>query len=113
LITAAHDLSDGGLAVAAAEMALAAGLGVELSAREDMAPNAWFFGEDQGPYLIAISPENLARVTELAIATQLSIRRVGHVGGSYVTLGSSRVPLTELSAAHGGGFAKLMGEGGE
>ncbi|MEM9736909.1 MAG: phosphoribosylformylglycinamidine synthase subunit PurL, partial [Pseudomonadota bacterium] len=66
LITAAHDLSDGGLAVAAAEMALAAGLGVELSAREDMAPNAWFFGEDQGRYLIAIAPDRFATVEQRA-----------------------------------------------
>ena len=42
LITAAHDLSDGGLAVAAAEMALAAGTGVTLEAAEQLSPPAWF-----------------------------------------------------------------------
>ncbi|HUF87617.1 MAG TPA: phosphoribosylformylglycinamidine synthase subunit PurL, partial [Thermohalobaculum sp.] len=53
LITAAHDLSDGGLAVAAAEMALAAGTGVALEADPALPAAAWFFGEDQGRYLVA------------------------------------------------------------
>ena len=48
LITAAHDLSDGGLAVAAAEMALAADAGVRIDADPELGAAAWFFGEDQG-----------------------------------------------------------------
>ena len=55
LIAAAHDLSDGGLAVAAAEMALAGDTGVALDVDGSLPPAAWFFGEDQARYLLATS----------------------------------------------------------
>ena len=57
LVAAAHDLSDGGLALAAAEMALAGGVGVDLQADAALGAAAWFFGEDQGRYLMACAPE--------------------------------------------------------
>ena len=60
LISAAHDLSDGGLGLAAAEMALAGGVGVEIVSEAEMDPAAWFFGEDQGRYLLACAPDAAA-----------------------------------------------------
>src|SRR5215469_15023242 len=48
-----HDLSDGGLIAAAAEMALASDVGAELKAPDEVPAHAWFFGEDQGRYLVA------------------------------------------------------------
>ena len=50
-INAAHDLSDGGLAIAIAEMALAGGMGAKLEAAPGMPAHAWLFGEDQGRYV--------------------------------------------------------------
>ena len=50
--TAAHDLSDGGLAIALAEMAMAAGIGAALDdAPDDIPAHAYWFGEDQARYL--------------------------------------------------------------
>ncbi|MEM7745218.1 MAG: AIR synthase-related protein, partial [Pseudomonadota bacterium] len=110
LITAAHDLSDGGLAVAAAEMALAGDTGVGLDAHADLDPAAWFFGEDQGRYLVACKAEHADRLVELAIAAPVPVRRVGTTGGDKVRLGASEVPLADLRDAHEGGFARMMGE---
>ena len=62
-VSAVHDVSDGGLLVAVAEMALAGGRGVEL----DAAPRArsrrtpLWFGEDQGRYVVAAAPDEAAR----------------------------------------------------
>ncbi|MEM8843237.1 MAG: phosphoribosylformylglycinamidine synthase subunit PurL, partial [Pseudomonadota bacterium] len=112
LITAEHDLSDGGMGVAAAEMALAAGIGVTVTGHATLSDAEWFFGEDQGRYLVACDDAHLPRLTEAAIATQMPLRRVGSVGGSKVTLGESAVSLTDLEAAFEGGFARMMGEDG-
>jgi phosphoribosylformylglycinamidine synthase len=108
LITAAHDLSDGGLAVAAAEMALAAGTGVTIEADDALAPSAWFFGEDQGRYLLACTDSDA--VIAAAGKAGVSARRVGETGGEVVRLGASEVALGDLRAAHEGGFARMMGE---
>ncbi|MCH8168822.1 MAG: phosphoribosylformylglycinamidine synthase subunit PurL [Proteobacteria bacterium] len=108
LITAAHDLADGGLAVAAAEMALAAGTGVTIEADGALAPSAWFFGEDQGRYLLACTDADA--VIAAAGNAGVSARRVGETGGEAVRLGGSEVALAELRAAHEGGFARMMGE---
>ncbi|MCL5777343.1 phosphoribosylformylglycinamidine synthase subunit PurL [Limibaculum sp. FT325] len=110
LITAAHDLSDGGLAVAAAEMALAAGTGVAVEAAEGFAPLAWFFGEDQGRYLLAAPEAAVERILADAIAAGVSARRVGRTGGDMVRLGASAVALARLREVHETGFARLMGE---
>ncbi|MDT8343739.1 MAG: phosphoribosylformylglycinamidine synthase subunit PurL [Thermohalobaculum sp.] len=110
LITAAHDLSDGGLAVAAAEMALAGGTGVRVEAAEDFAPLAWFFGEDQGRYLLAAPEAAVGQILAAAIAAGVAARRVGATGGDLVRLGASEVGLARLREAHEGGFARLMGE---
>jgi phosphoribosylformylglycinamidine synthase len=106
LVTAAHDLSDGGLALAAAEMAMAGKVGVSLDAAPDLGATAWFFGEDQGRYLVATrDPEAM-----LAQATAAGVpaRRVGTAGGTAVGLGAASVPLDALRAAHAGGLPALL-----
>jgi phosphoribosylformylglycinamidine synthase subunit PurL len=106
LVAAAHDLSDGGLALAAAEMALAGNVGVTLDADPDLGSAAWFFGEDQGRYLVATrDPEALlAR----AAAAAVPARQIGKAGGAAVGLGAASVPLAALRAAHAGGLPALL-----
>jgi len=58
-VNAVHDLSDGGLALAAIEMAFANKLGFELKESADVPLYAWLFGEDQGRYLIAVENNSL------------------------------------------------------
>ena len=108
LLTAAHDLSDGGLAVAAAEMSLAADTGVAIEADETLPPDAWFFGEDQARYLLATTDPDA--LVARARAADVPARTVGRTGGDAVRLGGSAVTLAELRAAHESAFPRLMGD---
>ncbi len=111
LVLAAHDLSDGGLAVAAAEMALAAGQGVRIDAREGHSAAAWFFGEEQGRYLLAAAEAAVDAILEAARVAGVPAMRVGEVVGDAVRLGDSAAPLDDLRAASENALPRLMGEG--
>ncbi len=109
LVNAVHDLSDGGLAVALAEMALTGGLGADVMANEAYTPAQWWFGEDQGRYIISV-PDTAALNTQMAKGTrdaetaQVGLRRIGVVGGDTL-LG---VSLNDLRSAHESFFADWM-----
>jgi phosphoribosylformylglycinamidine synthase subunit PurL len=108
LIAAAHDLSDGGLALAAAEMALAGGVGLEIVSEADLELAEWFFGEDQGRYLIACAAEAVAALGAAAASAGVPLRPVGRATGSSLRLGPATIPLERLAQAHGEGLARLM-----
>jgi len=108
LVAAAHDLGDGGLALAAAEMALAGLVGVELFGDEAIGPTAWFFGEDQGRYLIACPADDVDRLLARAVEAAVPLKVVGVAGGAEVRLGDAAVSLAALRAAHEGGLAGLL-----
>ena len=74
LVSAAHDLSDGGLAVALAEMAMAGGIGAIVAAPGADSPAIWF-GEDQGRYLLAAAAEKADEI--LRLAKQAGVPRRG------------------------------------
>jgi phosphoribosylformylglycinamidine synthase len=58
LVRSAHDISEGGLAVAAAEMCIGGRLGMKIESNMwDVVPNV-FFGESTGSLLIEVNPEN-------------------------------------------------------
>jgi len=91
LITAAHDLSDGGLAVAATEMAMSAGVGVSVVDGD----TGWFFGEDQARYALATSDSSgLIKAAELA---GVPAQAIGTFNGSDVVLGSVKVALSTIA----------------
>ena len=84
-VAASHDLADGGLYVALAEMALASGIGADLEVPKDCDTTAgWLFGEEQARYLLAIAPDRLGAVLELARTRGVLARRVGTTGGARV-----------------------------
>ena len=87
-VSSVHDLSDGGLAVALAEMAMAGRIGAVVSAPGGDSPAAWF-GEDQGRYLLAVPA---ARVVALLVEAKLNgvaVALIGETGGGSLTLGST------------------------
>ncbi len=107
-VSVVHDLSDGGLIAALAEMALAGKVGVQILAAEDLAPQAWFFGEDQGRYLIATpSAEALLAAAE---ASGVPARVIGEAGGEVLARpGLFSLDLAKLRQAHEGWMPAFMG----
>ena len=92
MITACTDLADGGLALAAFEMAEAAGVGVTLDAGD----TPTLFGEDQGRYLIACGYDKAEELMIAAGQAGITIQTVGKFGGSDVSFGGVSAPLEEL-----------------
>ena len=101
-VTAAHDLSDGGLAVALAEMALASSVGATITALPPGPAHAVLFGEDQARYLVAVAPDYLDRVmARIGIETNDCALMIGVAGGDALNLpGEAPILLSELREAH-------------
>ncbi|MEO8241036.1 MAG: phosphoribosylformylglycinamidine synthase subunit PurL [bacterium] len=98
------DLSDGGLALAAFEMAEAAKLGVVLEAGD--IPT--LYGEDQARYLVACAPSEATRLLALAADAGVPAAKVGKFGGSVVRFGNDEARLAALSASYRGAFARAV-----
>ena len=107
LVSAVHDVSDGGGVVAIAEMALAGGTGVRVTLPNVPNPAAILFGEDQGRYLVTTSDPDA--VTERATKANIFAAAIGQTGGQAIEGPGFSVPLADLRAAHEGFFPKLMG----
>jgi phosphoribosylformylglycinamidine synthase len=104
-----HDVSDGGLLVALAEMALAGGQGFEYMPHPDLLPHAAAFGEDQGRYLIAASAADADKIAADAHAAGLSARAVARLkDGSIAVPGEGPLPLSQLRRTHEGWFPAFM-----
>ena len=88
LITAAHDVSDGGLLVALAEMAIASGIGAVLEAPSEVPAHAFWFGEDQARYVV--TARNVEPIMERAKAAGVPVTLLGATGGALVSLSGER-----------------------
>jgi phosphoribosylformylglycinamidine synthase II len=105
--SAVHDLSDGGLAVALAEMAMASGIGANIDAPDNAIPA--FFGEDQGRYLATCRSADQQSILDYAETLSISVIIIGTTGGKELKLGESRaISIEELQAAHEGWMPTFM-----
>jgi phosphoribosylformylglycinamidine synthase subunit PurL len=106
-VGAVHDISDGGLAVSLAEMAIAGGVGATI---ESASPeHAFFFGEDQGRYVLTAAPAETAAVVEEAARRGVPLLRIGVTGGDTLRLGAAApVALAALREAHETWFPDTM-----
>jgi phosphoribosylformylglycinamidine synthase len=96
---AVHDVSDGGLLVTIAEMAIASGIGARLYGAPVMVPpHAFWFGEDQARYVITVPQEKSEAVIMKARATGVSVRRLGQTAGDTVNLPGERPMLVKVLA---------------
>lgn len=97
-VTSVHDISDGGLLVAVAEMALAGNLGVTLDAMD----THFAFGESQSRYLVTY------RADSPLDRSAVPFERIGTVGGDALVVNGRAIALEELRRAHEGFFPALM-----
>jgi phosphoribosylformylglycinamidine synthase len=100
VIVACHDVSDGGVLVAVAEMAMEGCVGVTLApAPEGVAAHGFWFGEDQGRYVAAT--RDAAGLMAAAGAAGVPARLLGRVEGLDLTLpGLAPISLRRLTEAH-------------
>jgi phosphoribosylformylglycinamidine synthase len=116
IATAVHDVSDGGILVAIAEMALSHGIGVELEGVDGWTTGQ-LFGEDQGRYIVTTleNHDDSARpeIVKFAEEQGIPITWLGYTGEEDLSIGdlgvAGKIPLADLRAAHEGFFPKLMG----
>ena len=100
-VTAVHDVSDGGLLVALADMAIASGIGAVLEVPAQNLPgqnlpgHAFWFGEDQARYVV--TAKDSEHVMRRAKAAGVPIARLGATGGAALAVGAERpLPVAEL-----------------
>ena len=113
-VTACHDLSDGGLLVATAEMALAGNCGAAIQLPEGLktAAAAWLFGEDQARYLLAVEPGTLAEIRRRAATEGVPVAIIGRTGGDALTVpGMASISLQDLRNAHENWLPRYMSGG--
>ncbi len=105
-----HDISDGGLIVALAEMALAGRRGFRYVQFPALPAHAAAFGEDQGRYLVAASQEEADSIVQKAQAAGLPARIAAHIEGDEIVIsGEDKLSLSTLRTAHEEWLPKFMG----
>ncbi|MCK0150946.1 phosphoribosylformylglycinamidine synthase subunit PurL [Marivita sp. S6314] len=102
LIKSCTDLSDGGLALTAFEMAAGSGVGVQI----DETDQALLFGEDQARYLVACNFDQAEALMIAAGQDGVSVASVGRFTGDSVKIGGVDAPLSELVALHRSAFSQ-------
>ena len=112
-LTAVHDVADGGVAVAIAEMALAGNIGAMIDRRQPYDCARSFFAEDQGVYIVTIDDHAMLDFLTAAHAAGVEVEPLGRTGGKRLIFErpdrDDVLALDVLRAAHEGFFPKLMG----
>lgn len=106
IFSAAHDLSQGGLAIALTEMVLRHSIGAKVhlaSVGIDL------ISETPGRVVVAIEPGKTNALIEVAKKYEIAITKLGTTGGSSLTINEVEIPLDELRQAHTSTFPKLFG----
>jgi phosphoribosylformylglycinamidine synthase subunit PurL len=104
-----HDVSDGGLLVAIAEMAMKDGIGADIGQASLADAIPFFFGEDQGRYLIAAPFAEAEKIVAEARAVFIPVAELGKTGGDAITINDKdRVSIKQLRAGHEGWFPRFM-----
>ena len=106
--TACHDISDGGLFVTVAEMALAGGRGADLSSGRPL-DHVALFAEDQARYVITCRPGDADSIIAEGCAKSIELSRLGIVGADSLIVGASTsISLDELKHVHEAWFPAFM-----
>jgi phosphoribosylformylglycinamidine synthase len=110
LLAAAHDCSDGGLAVALAECAIAGGTGFTVALPDGgLAPHVALFSESASRTVVAAVPGREGDLEDLAAASRVPLLRIGLTGGSALEFaGLFSVDLSDALLEHESAIPRLM-----
>ncbi len=95
-VTACHDISDGGLYVAVAEMAMASGIGADLKIETQAPLFAYLFGEDQARYVVVAKKSDVAEIIASSGKKSIFIQEIGVTGGNEIKLQGKSLKISEL-----------------
>jgi phosphoribosylformylglycinamidine synthase len=106
IFTAAHDLSQGGLAATLTEMVLRYNVGATIDLNNvGMA----LLSETPGRVVVAVESAQVASLSAEASAQKITLTKIGVTGGDSLTINGAVIPLAELRKAHTETFPKLFG----
>lgn len=109
-VTACHDLSDGGLAIALAEMVIKTGKGIKAKLTGKTAPHAELFGEDQARYIVAVDRKTLEDLTLEAKNSSINLTVLGEVSGDTLEVENLfKLSYEALRNAYENWFPNFMG----
>ncbi len=112
IATAVHDVSDGGLLVALAEMAMASGIGAELESAP-LTAHAFWFGEDQARYVVTVNAGSAEKIMARARAAGVPVRQLGTTGTDVLALRGERpIPVARLRERFEGWLPAYMSDAG-
>jgi phosphoribosylformylglycinamidine synthase len=108
--TAVHDVSDGGLLIALAEMAIASGIGARLlAAPASIVPHAYWFGEDQARYIVTVAESDAGLVLAKMRGAGVPCARIGTTGGEVIAIaGEAPIPVDALKTRFESWFPAYM-----
>jgi phosphoribosylformylglycinamidine synthase len=111
LVAAAHDLSDGGLAVALVEATLAAGVGATVDLPPGLAPLAALVSESPSRVLLAVPPEAAEQLDTSTARAGVPAIRLGTTGGDRLVVGAVvDLPLSQLRDAYESALPRALGD---
>ncbi len=108
LLLSAHDVSDGGLAVALAECSMWGGLGADLQLPVAISPAVSLFGESPSRAVVTVDPERWAELAREAAGLRIACRRLGVVGGDRLRIRLVGVGATGAAEERGAGVADML-----
>jgi phosphoribosylformylglycinamidine synthase subunit PurL len=112
ILRSAHDLSDGGLAIALAESCVCGpdkALGARIEMREMIRGDALLFSESQSRILVSLQEKDLAHLQEIASKLGVSLQVIGTVGGPRLVIQSwLQIPVDELRSVWSCGLTERL-----
>jgi phosphoribosylformylglycinamidine synthase len=110
-VTAVHDISDGGLAVALAEMAIAGGIGASIELPPSAPELGFLFGEDQARYILTAAPDAAEAIQHAADQAGVPCQIIGVTGGDTLTLGfGTAILVNDLAKANEDWLPRYMAQ---
>jgi len=106
IFTAAHDLSQGGLAATLTEMVLRYNVGASIEIEN---VGISLLSETPGRVVVAVDSAQVVALTAEASAQKITLTKIGVTGGDSLTINGAVIPLAELRKAHTETFPKLFG----
>ena len=107
LVMSSHDVGEGGILIAVAEMCIAGNLGLNIDEDKEFS-HRYFFGENQSRYLIEIKQENFEQIKQLAKSKNISFEKLGEVNQENIRINKSNIiKVSELKRNYERGISEI------